>query len=152
VLSAKAEQHDLYGGDTIFPLFQLQFPGCQADCPPMPLDTQPGIPLTGPSNETTGVVGNPGYIANASLDPHVDLTVKWQRIKELPEVPHFNNANFVQKMLRKCREATVTSYKARVASEKRRTVSAKFSCYVEGCDSSFTRKHNLTSGLISMHH
>jgi len=41
---------------------------------------------------------------------------------------------------------------ARLATEgKRMATSAKFKCTLEGCNSSFTRKDNLISGLIFMH-
>jgi len=146
-----------FGGDTIPPLHQSQLPGYQADYPHMQLVAQPGIPLTGRSNETTIRIGTPGYvignIANAtgSVDPHVDLTVRFQgMIKKLSESPYVN-ADVLQKMLRRCAKDTVTSCKARLASEKRRTDVAKFLCRVEGCNSRFTRKHNLISGLISVH-
>ena len=42
----------------------------------------------------------------------------------------------------------VTSYKAQSASEGRLT--AKFVCPLEGCNSSFTWRHHLNSGLISI--
>ena len=146
-----------FGGDTIPPLHQSQLPGYQVDYPHMQLVAQPVIPLTGRSNETTIRIGTPGYvignIANAagSVDPHVDLTVRLQgMVEKLSESPCFN-ADVLKKMLRRCAKDTVTSCKARLASEKRRTDVAKFLCGVEGCNSRFTRKHNLISGLISVH-
>lgn len=44
----------------------------------------------------------------------------------------------------------VASHRVLFASASRRKVEAKFICPVEGCNSSFTRKYNLNSGLISM--
>ena len=46
----------------------------------------------------------------------------------------------------------VEHQEAQLASEgKCKATSAKFECTVEGCNSNFTRKANLLSGLIPMH-
>jgi len=59
--------------------------------------------------------------------------------------------DILEKIFRKNEKKNVSSYKTLSASARRRTVTAKFICPEEGCDSSFTRKYNLTSGSISMH-
>lgn len=140
------------GGNAIVPFPQLQLAGCQPEYHHMQLDTQPGVPLTGPSNEARiPVVGTPGNITNAGLDPHADLKRAREGIVDKLSKSPYLDATRVKKMLRKCAKDTVTSFQARVASERRRKVDAKFECSVKGCGSSFTRKHNLTSGFISIH-
>ncbi len=137
-----------FGGGVFTPSYHSQLSDYQADCPHNQLDAQSGIPLTGPSNEAIIHVGVPGCIVGNIANANLNLKVKRQGIiDELSRSPYFN----LNKMFRKLAREKVASLKAQVASEKRRTDIAKFKCPVEGCNSSFTRRHNLTSGLISMH-
>jgi len=137
-------------------------PSCSGGTISLPYHSQPGYqvgaqpvtPLTGPSDETTiRVVGTPDCIvdniANVSLDPRLIMT-RQGMMEKMSKSPYLN-PNVFRNMFRKFAKKKVTSYKARLASNGRRRDIAKFECTVEGCDSSFTRKHNLTSGLISMH-